>query len=227
MHVRMESLTYICDGFNNTIFSLNTLLFSTPAMYLQTSVPQLKMPSSACPLDLLTMPSYQYHSRQVWISITLLQHLLICVWPYQSMSFLTERIIHQRNQKSWPQVLRGSKCINLDASYPTSKVRSSSHEEITHVQGKRNPSKTACAERGHQRADRLKNHNHRQLANLITWATDLSNSMKLSHAMWGHPRWMGHGGEVWQNVVHWRREWQTTSVFLPWEPHEQYERAKI
>ena len=22
---------------------------------------------------------------------------------------------------------------------------------------------------------------------------------------------MGHGGEVWQNVVHWRREWQTTS----------------
>ena len=31
---------------------------------------------------------------------------------------------------------------------------------------------------------------------------------------------------VWQNVVHWRREWQTTSVFLPWEPHEQYEKAK-
>ena len=21
--------------------------------------------------------------------------------------------------------------------------------------------------------------------------------------MWGHPRQMGHGGEVWQNVVHW------------------------
>ena len=37
---------------------------------------------------------------------------------------------------------------------------------------------------------------------------------------------MGHGGEFWQNVVHWRREWQTTSVFLPWEPHEQYEKAK-
>ena len=34
---------------------------------------------------------------------------------------------------------------------------------------------------------------------------------------------MGHGREFWQNVVHWRREWQTTSVFLPWEPHEQYE----
>ena len=35
---------------------------------------------------------------------------------------------------------------------------------------------------------------------------------------------MGHGVEFWQNMVHWRREWQTTSVvFLPWELHEQYE----
>ena len=42
----------------------------------------------------------------------------------------------------------------------------------------------------------------------------------------GHPRQMGHDGDFWQNVVHWRREWQTTSVFLPWEPHEQYEKAK-
>ena len=37
---------------------------------------------------------------------------------------------------------------------------------------------------------------------------------------------MGHGGEFWQNDVHCRREWQTTSVFLPWEPHEQYEKTK-
>ena len=29
-----------------------------------------------------------------------------------------------------------------------------------------------------------------------------------------------------QTVVHWRREWQTTSVFLPWEHHEQYQKAK-
>ena len=28
------------------------------------------------------------------------------------------------------------------------------------------------------------------------------------------------------HLVHWRREWQTTSVFLPWESHEQYEKAK-
>ena len=30
--------------------------------------------------------------------------------------------------------------------------------------------------------------------------------MKLSHAVWGHPRRSGHGGEVWQHVVHWRRD---------------------
>ena len=38
---------------------------------------------------------------------------------------------------------------------------------------------------------------------------------------------MGHGGEFWQNVVHWRREWQTSSAFLPWEPHEQYEQYEL
>ena len=27
-------------------------------------------------------------------------------------------------------------------------------------------------------------------------------------------------------MVRWRREWQTTSVFLPWEPHEQHKKAK-
>ena len=32
----------------------------------------------------------------------------------------------------------------------------SMHEEIPHVQGKRNPSKMVGTERGHQRADRLK-----------------------------------------------------------------------
>ena len=40
------------------------------------------------------------------------------------------------------------------------------------------------------------NHNHRQLAHLITWTTALSNSMKPSHAVWDHPRQTGHGGEV-------------------------------
>ena len=46
--------------------------------------------------------------------------------------------------------------------YPLSKVRSSSctllerREEIPHVQGKRNPSKTVGVARGHQRTDTLK-----------------------------------------------------------------------
>ena len=44
--------------------------------------------------------------------------------------------------------------------------------------------------------------------------------------MKGQPRQMGLGGEFWQNVVCWRRKWQTTSAFLPWEPQEQYEKAK-
>ena len=34
-----------------------------------------------------------------------------------------------------------------------------------------------------------------------------------------------YGGEFWQNVVHWRRECQSTSAFLR-EPHEQYKKAK-
>ena len=98
----------------------------------------------------------------------------------------------------------------------------SSREEIPHVQGKRNPSKMVGAERGHQRADRLKPQSQ-TTSQSDNMDHSLSNSMKLSHAMWGHSRLTGHGGEVWQNVVHWRREWQTTSVLLPWEPHEQYE----
>ena len=48
----------------------------------------------------------------------------------------------------------------------------------------------------------------------------------MSHALEGHARRTRHGRKFWQNVVHWRREWQTTSVFLPWEPLEQSEKAK-
>ena len=38
-------------------------------------------------------------------------------------------------------------------SYSTFKVRRGGREEIPHVQGKRNPSKTVGVARGHQRAD--------------------------------------------------------------------------
>ena len=48
--------------------------------------------------------------------------------------------------------------------------------------------------------------------------------MLKQYKVYGHNIWSPNF--QWQNVVHWRREWQTTSVFLPWEPHEQYEKAK-
>ena len=69
----------------------------------------------------------------------------------------------------------------------------SSHEEIPHVQGKRNPSKMVGVARGHQRADRLKPQS--QTTGQSAHMDDsLSNSVKLSHALWGHPRQVGHGG---------------------------------
>ena len=65
----------------------------------------------------------------------------------------------------------------------------SKREEIPHIQGKRNPSKTVGVGRRHQRANRLKPQS-RTTSNLITQTTALSNSMKLSYAVWGHPRVM-------------------------------------
>ena len=48
----------------------------------------------------------------------------------------------------------------------------------------------------------------------------------MNHAQQGHPRRMGHSGEFRQNMVRWRMERHITPVFLPREPHEQYEKAK-
>ena len=36
----------------------------------------------------------------------------------------------------------------------------------------------------------------------------------------------GHGREFWQNMVHWRREWQTTPIFLSQEPMKSMKRLK-
>ena len=59
----------------------------------------------------------------------------------------------------------------------------SSPEEISHVQGKRNPSKTVGVARGHQRADTLKPYSQKTSQSNHTRTTALSvNSMKLSHA---------------------------------------------
>src|SRR5574337_423568 len=58
----------------------------------------------------------------------------------------------------------------------------SSHEEIPHAQGKRNPSKTVGFARGHQRANTLKPYSQKTGQSNHTRTTVLSNSMKLSHA---------------------------------------------
>ena len=61
----------------------------------------------------------------------------------------------------------------------------SSREEIPHFQGKRNPSKMVGTKRGHQRADRLKPQSQKT-SQSDQMDPALSNSLKLSHAMWGH-----------------------------------------
>ena len=90
----------------------------------------------------------------------------------------------------------------------------SSREEIPHIQGKRNPSKTVCVARGHQRADTLKPYSQKPSQSNYTRTTALSNSVEPSHACGAT-----QDGRVMversDNVVHWRREWKTTSVFLP------------
>ena len=58
----------------------------------------------------------------------------------------------------------------------------SSREEIAHVQGKRNPSKTVSVARGHQRANTLKPYSQKTSQSNHTRTTALSNSMNLGHA---------------------------------------------
>ena len=86
--------------------------------------------------------------------------------------------------------------LTVNSSYSTFKVKRGGGEEIPLVQGKRNPSKTVGVARGHQRADTLKPYSQKTSQSNHTRTTALSNSMKLSHALWDHPRWVGHGGEV-------------------------------
>ena len=65
---------------------------------------------------------------------------------------------------------------------------------------------------------------------MITWITDLCNSMKLGAILFRATQdgvvMVDSSDRKKKKKVNWRREWQSTSVFLPWEPHEQYEKAK-
>ena len=58
----------------------------------------------------------------------------------------------------------------------------STHEEVLHAQGKRNPSKMVGVARGHQRADTLKPYSQKSSQSNHTRTTALSNSVKLSQA---------------------------------------------
>ena len=57
----------------------------------------------------------------------------------------------------------------------------SSRDEISHAQGKRNPSKMVGVARRHQRADTPKPYSQKTSQSNHTRTTALSNSMKLSH----------------------------------------------
>ena len=76
-----------------------------------------------------------------------------------------------------------------------------------------------------QRADRMKTTITENWSNWSHGPQPCLTQWNYEPCRVGPPK-TGHGGEFWQNVVHWRRQWQTTSIFLPWEPHEQYERQK-
>ena len=83
---------------------------------------------------------------------------LVCCFVFSSnYCFLTcIEVSQEAGQVFWYSHLFLHGTGTAERRYPTSKVRSSGREEIPQVQGKRNPSKMVGAERGHQRADRLK-----------------------------------------------------------------------
>ena len=57
----------------------------------------------------------------------------------------------------------------------------------------------------------------------LSWWRGLHNWMKLQAMPCGATQdKTGHSREFWQNMIHWRRKWQTTPVYLPWKPHELF-----
>ena len=102
----------------------------------------------------------------------------------------------------------------------------SSHEEIPHAQGKRNPSKMVGVARGQQRADTLKPYSQKYSQSNHIKTTALSNSMKLSHA---HEATQ----DGWVMVERSDRMWSTGEgngkplrCSCLENPMEQYEKAK-
>ena len=68
--------------------------------------------------------------------------------------------------------------------------------------------------------ERKQNENHKKLTKLNTWMTNYEPCCE------GIPKTDRSWWRILKKVVHWKRKWQATSVFLPQEPHGQYEKAK-
>ena len=152
-----------------------------------------------------------------------LSSFIFIKWLFSSSSLSAIRVVssaYLRLLMFLPAILIPA-CVSSSPAFLTMysaykmAVQKHSEEELPHVQGKerwlrfagavmkRYPSSKVretqvrqWALRGHQRADRLKPQSQTTGQSDHTRTTALSNSMKLSHAMWGHPRQMGHGGEV-------------------------------
>ena len=90
----------------------------------------------------------------------------------------------------------------------------SSHDEIPHVQGNRKSSKMVGVAREHQRADTLK-----PQSQTTTQSDHTDHSLvylnETKPCPVGPPKTDGSWWRDLTDVFHWRREWQTTSVFLP------------
>ena len=69
-------------------------------------------------------------------------------------------------------------------------------------------------------------HGHWQFTCSMRTSSGTTRAPGMSPSYMEWPKGMSLLVKARQNMVHQRREWQTTSVFLPWEPHEQYEKAK-
>ena len=61
---------------------------------------------------------------------------------------------------------------------------------------------------------------------LTTASSETTRALSMSSSYAERQKGMPQLDRAWQNVIHWRRQWPTTSVFLPWEPHEHDEKAK-
>ena len=78
----------------------------------------------------------------------------------------------------------------------------------------------------HQRANRMKTTNTENYPHRSHGQQPCLTQRNYEPCSLELPKMDGSWWKLRQNVGPLRREWKTTSVLLPWEPHEQYEKAK-